>query len=49
LFLADPFTDVDSSGMMVPECEFSRQELEEFVGSDPALLAGSLVFDIKTW
>ena len=49
LLLGGPYTDVDSGGMMVGDGEISRQELEEFAASDPAVKAGLLKFEVKTW
>lgn len=49
LLLGGPFTDIDSGGMMVADGEISREELEQFAASDPAVHAGLLVFEIKTW
>lgn len=49
LLLGGPYTDVDSGGMMISEGEISRQEIEEFAASDPAVKAGLLKFEVKTW
>jgi uncharacterized protein YciI len=44
-----PFIDIDSGGMMVTTKEVTREELDGFAASDPAVNAGLLVFEIKTW
>lgn len=49
LLLGGPFTDIDSGGMMIADGEITREELEEFAASDPAILAGLLTFEVKTW
>jgi len=49
LLLGGPFTDIDSGGMMIAEGEISREEIEGFAASDPAVIAGLLNFDVKTW
>lgn len=48
LFSGGPFTD-DSGGMMIASADFSREELEAFAASDPAVHSGLLKFDIKSW
>lgn len=49
LLLGGPFTDIDSGGMMIADGEISREELEEFAASDPAVIAELLKFEVKTW
>jgi uncharacterized protein YciI len=49
LLYGGPFTDVDSGGMMIAADGVTREELEEFAASDPAVLSGLLVFEVKTW
>jgi uncharacterized protein YciI len=49
LLLGGPFTDVDSGGMMIAAEGVTREELEEFAASDPAVVAGLLNFEVKTW
>ena len=44
-----PFTDVDSGGMMIAADSVTREELEEYAASDPAVLNGLLAFEVKTW
>ena len=49
LLLGGPFTDIDSGGMVIADGEISREELEEYAASDPAVKAGVLNFEVKTW
>ena len=49
LFLGGPFTDVDSGGMMIAAETITREELEQFAASDPAVIAGLLNFEVRTW
>ena len=49
LLLGGPFTDADSGGMMIAAGGVSREELEEFASSDPAVRAGLLKYEVKTW
>lgn len=44
-----PFIDPDAGGMMVASKSVSREELEEYAESDPAIQAGLLKFKIFTW
>jgi uncharacterized protein YciI len=49
LLYGGPFTDVDSGGMMIAAEGVTREELEKFAASDPAILTGLLTFEVKTW
>jgi len=49
LLLGGPFIDLDSGGMMVAAENVSREELEAFAASDPAVLNGLLTFEVKSW
>ena len=49
LLLGGPFTDADSGGMMIAAGGITREELEEFAASDPAVVTGLLTFEVKTW
>jgi len=49
LLLGGPYTDIDSGGMMIANEEITREELESFAASDPAVIAGLLKFEVKTW
>ncbi len=49
LFSGGPFMDADSGGMMVAIPEVTREELEAFAASDPAVQAGLLRFEVRTW
>jgi uncharacterized protein YciI len=49
LLFGGPFTDPDSGGMMIAATSVTREELEEFAASDPAILNGLLTFEVKTW
>lgn len=49
LFLGGPFTETDSGGMMIAVDTVTKEELEEFAASDPAVLSGILTFEVKTW
>lgn len=49
LLLGGPYIDIDSGGMMVAVESVTREELEEFAAADPAVDAGLLVFEIRTW
>ena len=49
LELGGPFLLQDAGGMMVATKDVSREELEAFAAEDPAVKAGLLVFEIRTW
>lgn len=49
LFLGGPYIDIDSGGMMIANEEVTREELEAFAASDPAVIAGLLKFEVRTW
>jgi uncharacterized protein YciI len=49
LSLGGPYTDIDSGGMMIADEGITREELEEFAASDPAVVAGLLKFEVRTW
>lgn len=49
LFLGGPYMDPDSGGMMLAADTVTREELEEYAASDPAVLSGLLNFEVKTW
>jgi uncharacterized protein YciI len=49
LLYGGPFVDADSGGMMIAADDVSREELEEYAASDPAVLGGLLAFEVKTW
>jgi uncharacterized protein YciI len=49
LLYGGPFTDVDAGGMMIADAGVTREELEAFAASDPAVVAGLLTFKVKTW
>jgi uncharacterized protein YciI len=49
LLYGGPFTDIDSGGMMIAAEGITREELEAFAASDPAVVAGLLDFVVKTW
>ncbi len=49
MFKGGPFTDADSGGMMIGNDAISREELEAFAAEDPAILAGLLSYEVKTW
>ena len=49
LLLGGPYTDPDSGGMMIAEGGISREELEAFAASDPAVINGLLSYQVKTW
>ena len=47
--MGGPFTDPDSGGMVIAAETVTREELEEFAASDPAVQAGLLTFKVMTW
>ena len=49
LLCGGPFIDADSGGMMIAAGGVTREELEAYAASDPAVLAGLLTFEVKTW
>jgi len=49
LSLGGPYTDIDSGGMMIADESVNREELEKFAASDPAVKAGILRYEVKTW
>lgn len=49
LYHGGPFTDPDSGGMMIATEAVSHEELEAFAAADPAVQAGLLTFQVKTW
>jgi len=49
LLLGGPYVDIDSGGMMIANEAITREELEAFAASDPAVIAGLLKFEVRTW
>ena len=49
LLLGGPFIDANSGGMMIATEDVSREELEAFAASDPAVSTGLLKYEVKTW
>ncbi len=49
LLFGGPFIDSDSGGIMIATEDVTREELELFASSDPAVIAGLLNFEVKTW
>jgi len=49
LELGGPFLLQDAGGMMVATKDVSRDELDAFAASDPAVQEGLLVYEIRTW
>jgi uncharacterized protein YciI len=49
LELGGPFLLQDAGGMMVATKEVSRDELESFAASDPAVKAGLLLYEVRPW
>ena len=48
LLYGGPFIDADSGGMMIAADDVTREELEAFAASDPAVLAGLLIFEVNS-
>ena len=44
-----PFVDTDAGGMMIAAEDVTRKELEQFAAQDPAVIAGLLNYEVKTW
>jgi uncharacterized protein YciI len=49
LLYGGPFIDADSGGMMIAADGVTREELEDYAASDPAVISGLLTFEVKTW
>ena len=49
LLLGGPFTDADAGGMMVATADVTREEIETFAAADPAVSAGLLAYEVRTW
>lgn len=49
LFRGGPYLDGDSGGMMVATGSVTREELEAFAASVPAVASGLLTYTVKTW
>jgi len=49
LELGGPFLLQDAGGMMVATKDVSRDELDAFAASDPAVQAGLLVYEVRPW
>ena len=49
LLLGGPFEDIDTGGLMIADENVSREELEKFAASDPAVQKGLLNYEVKTW
>ena len=49
LELGGPFLLPDAGGMMVATKDVSREELDAFAASDPAVGAGLLIYEIRPW
>jgi len=49
LELGGPFLLQDAGGMMVATKDVSREGLDVFAASDPAVKAGLLIYEIRPW
>ncbi|MDP6042019.1 MAG: hypothetical protein QGG64_25950 [Candidatus Latescibacteria bacterium] len=49
LLLGGPFADPDTGGMMVADESVSREELDTFAASDPAVVDGLLEYEVRSW
>ncbi len=49
LELGGPFLLQDAGGMMVATKDVSQEELEAFAVADPAVQAGLLIYEVRTW
>ena len=49
LELGGPFLSPDSGGMMVTTKGVTREEIEAFAASDPAVMSELLLFEIRPW
>ena len=49
LELGGPFLLQDAGGMMIATKDVSREELEAFAPSDPAVKAELLVYEVRPW
>ena len=49
LVLGGPFLLQDAGGMMVATKDVSREELESFAASDPAVQSGLLLYEVRPW
>jgi uncharacterized protein YciI len=49
LELGGPFTGADAGGMMVSVAGLSRELVESFAASDPAVRSGLLRYEIRRW
>ena len=47
--MGGPFKDNDTGGMMIADEKITREELETFAASDPAVIAGVLKFEVRSW
>jgi len=49
LLLGGPFVDPDAGGMMIATADVTREDLEAFAASDPAVQAELIIYEIRTW
>ncbi|HSI57292.1 MAG TPA: hypothetical protein VLA16_07035 [Ideonella sp.] len=49
LMAGGPFLDGAAGGMMIPEPGVTEDEVRDFAGRDPAVVAGLLKFEIRPW
>ena len=49
LLMGGPFMDEKSGGIMIAEPAVSEEELRQFAAADPAVKAGLLNFEVRSW
>jgi uncharacterized protein YciI len=47
--MGGPFMDEKSGGIMIAEPAVSEEELRQFAAADPAVKAGVLNFEVRSW
>ena len=47
--MGGPFMDEKSGGIMIADPEVSEEELRQFAAADPAVKAGLLNFEVRSW
>lgn len=47
--MGGPFLMPDAGGMMIPTRDVTEKEMDDYVGADPAVESGLLVYEIRPW
>ena len=49
LAMGGPFMDSAAGGMMIPAAGVTEADIRKFASADPAIKAGLLIFEVRSW